>query len=258
MSTFKVPVTTIKSITPHPNADRLSIAQVYDFNIVVQKDRYNVGDKIILVPIDSVLPKNLEDKIFGPDSKIKLHNSRVKQIRIRNYPSQGMLMSIKEIEDIYNISLKKVELETDLAEVLGIKKYEPPAPKFGIPRPQTRGKVTMDHPQFHEYGGVENIKWYPDLFQEGEEVVIQCKLHGTNCRAAMLPTIANTFWKKLLKFFKLLPAYERYYGSNRVQISTKSNYKGYYGIDTYGLTLNKVGAFDRIKPGEIIYGDIIS
>src|ERR1035437_9345718 len=103
MSTFKVPITTIRSISPHPGADRLEIAQCYDFNIVVSKDKYKLYDKIVLVPIESVLSAELDNKLFPPDSKIKLHNHRVKQVKIRGYPSQGLIVDIKDLEELYNI-----------------------------------------------------------------------------------------------------------------------------------------------------------
>ena len=60
-STFKVPLTEIVDIIPHPKADRLEVAVIYGFQVIVQKDRYKVGDEVIYVPIDSILPQNIED-----------------------------------------------------------------------------------------------------------------------------------------------------------------------------------------------------
>ena len=90
-SGYKVPLTTIKEIKSHPNADRLDIAVVYGFEVVIGKDGYKVGDKVLYIPIDSIIPIDLERELFPEDSKIKLSRSRVKQIRIRKFPSQGML-----------------------------------------------------------------------------------------------------------------------------------------------------------------------
>jgi len=83
MSMFKVPVTTIKQIFVHENAHSLEVAQVYGFNVVVQKGKYQAGDKVIYVPIDSILPNWLEEKLFPADAKIKLHKGRIRQIKIR-------------------------------------------------------------------------------------------------------------------------------------------------------------------------------
>lgn len=253
--TYKVPYTTILDIQPHTNADRLEIATVYGFQVIVSKGRYKVGDKAIYIPIDSILPDKLEAIIFPPDSKIKLNKGRVRQIRIRKLASQGMLINPSEISSIINPSYLKDE--QDLKEILNVVKYEPPAPKMQGPSgPKNRNK-NNDNPLFHQYNGLNNIKWMPDLFKEGEPVVIQEKLHGMNARASILPYHANTFWKKVKQRLGLTPAIEECYGSNRVQISGKAGYKGFYDEDLHGKCFKSVDVFNKIKLGETVYGEII-
>lgn len=252
MSTFKVPVTKILAVNPHPNADRLELATVYGFQVVVQKGKYSPGDVVIYIPIDSVLPPNVEAALFGPDSKIKLNKSRVKQIRIRQFPSQGMIASPDSLlngED-------KLTLEDDLSVTLGITKYEPPEPDYG-PRVQQKRDRPLENPRFHKYGGLENIKWYPNLFKEGEQVQVTEKLHGTNCRATKQPTVKNTLLKKIKGLLGLLPKYEYCYGSNNVQLQHRSGRAGFYGDDVYAKALKRAGAEDRLKNGETIYGEVI-
>jgi RNA ligase (TIGR02306 family) len=230
MSEFRVPITTIKEVFPHSNANALEFVKCYDFNVIVTKGRYKVGDIVVYVPIDSLLPQNLEDKLFPQDSKIKLHNHRVKQIKIRGQYSQGMVIAPEDI------TAKIIDFnwtpETNVAEFLGITKYEPGPAPFEDTKAQKRDKP-KENPLFHQYNGIENIKWYPDLFQEGEEVVIQEKLHGSNCRASILPYSANTPWKKIKKWLGLAPEFEYCYGSNMVQLQERKNYKGYYGENVY-------------------------
>lgn len=259
---FKVPYTKIVSIGIHDNANSLEIAKVYDFNVVVKKGQYKAGDLIVFVPIDSILPLDLELQLFPITSKIKLSKSRVKQIRIRNFPSQGMLISTDDVATLLKSrgkSLRKPpKEEEDLAELLGITKFEPPEPSF---KPRSiRGKKarkTSPHPLFHSFNGVENIKWYPNLFKEEDEIIIQEKIHGSNIRCALLPSIPDTLWKKVLNFFKLLSKYEYRYGSNNVDITGKSDYSGYYGEDVYGNCIKKYELFSKLQPGEIFYGELI-
>jgi RNA ligase (TIGR02306 family) len=71
-SGYKVPLTQILEIKEHPNADRLEIAVVYGFEVVVGKGSYKTGDTVIYIPIDSILPQDLEDHLFPEGSKIKL------------------------------------------------------------------------------------------------------------------------------------------------------------------------------------------
>jgi RNA ligase (TIGR02306 family) len=254
-SIYKVPFTTIVKVEPHNNAERLEVAFVYGFQVIVSKGKYQPGDKVVYVPIDSLLPQWLEDQLFPPDSKIKLHHHRVRQIKIRGLASQGMIVDSTDIKSKVNPIY--LDLEQDLATVLGVTKYEPPQQrqstgnKHGTPRNRP-----LENARFHKYGGVDNIKWFPTFF-EGKEVVIQEKLHGSCCRASFAKTTANTLWKKILRFFGKLPAYEYCYGSNNVQLQERKNYTGFYGTDIYGAVLNKVGAFDRLKPGETIFGELI-
>lgn len=259
MSHFAVPYTKILEIHPHPNADRLELATVYGFQVVVQKKRYTVGQPVIFVPIDSVLSEELEKKLFPEDSKIKLDKRRIKQIRIRSFPSQGMIIDPQDLDDKFGQfwnAPRNLAFETDLAEKLEIIKYEPPFADHG-PRAAIKRNKPLENPRFHQYKGVENFRWFPNLFKETDEVIIQCKLHGSNCRAGIQPSVANTFWKKIKKLFGLLPQFERVYGSNMIQLQERPGHTGYYGSDVYGAVLEKVRAFDKIKPGETIYGELI-
>lgn len=255
-STYKVPLTSIVSVEPHNNAERLEVAYVYGFQVIVQKGKYQAGDKVVYVPIDSLLPEWLETKLFPADSKIKLHNHRVRQIKIRGLASQGMLIAPEDISEKVNPAY--VALEQNLATVLGVKKYEPPVAGFSntLGKGKNRNKK-HEHPLFHKYNGLDNIKWFPNLFKEGEEVTVQEKLHGTNARASKLPFMANTFRKKLKKFFGLAPKVEKCYGSNNVDISAATDYKGFYGEDVYGACFNTIAVFDKLQLGEIVYGEII-
>lgn len=254
-SNFRVPLTTIKAITNHDNADKLEIAHIYGFQVVVRKGEHKVGDEVIYIPIDSILTEQMEKLIFGPESKIKLDKRRVRQIRIRKLASQGMIIKPEEISSIVNPSFLK--LEQDLSAILGVTKYTPPerGPAQTLGKPG--GRKAQANPFFHQYNGLGNIKWFPDLFMEGEEVVIQEKLHGCNARAAKLPFVANTFWKKLKQYFGFASKYENLYGSNRVDISNTTSYKGYYGGDIYGAVFERDKVFDRIMPNETWYGEII-
>lgn len=256
MSDYKVPLTKILEINPHSGADRLEIATVYGFQVVIPKGKYRVDDTILYVPIDSILPQWLEDKLFPEGSKIKLHHHRVRQIRIRGLASQGMLVDTCDLADHFNF--KKVKIEDDLAEILGITKYEPPV--VGPSSTQGKGKQRNkqhEHPLFHKYNGLDNIKWFPTLFKESEEVVIQEKLHGTNARASLLPYNANTPWKKIKKFLHLNVGIEQCYGSNNVQKAVGRDNKHFYQEDVWGNCFKSLNIFSKLRVGETVFGEIV-
>lgn len=293
MSEYKVCFTKVREITPHTNADKLEILTIYGFNVVAGKGRYNVGDFVLYCPLDSVLPADLEALVFPEGSKIKLNKSRVRQIRIRNFPSQGMTIEVSTIKQLLkqrglnaNMDFK---LETCYADLLGVKKYEPPVPEFqqNTKTGKKERKRNNNNPLLHSYQGLDNLKWFPDRFTEDEEVVIQEKLHGTNCRAGILPSPKPTLKHLVLalRYFDFgnalneaknlilnamgkLPKYEFCYGSNNVELTNRDVKQNFYGENVYAAALSKsvhvrygLGypkhAKDAMKPMEVIYGEII-
>jgi RNA ligase (TIGR02306 family) len=255
-SLFKVPVTTIRSIRPHPKEGvlNLEIAKIYGFEVVVRKNIYHEGQLVVYVPVDSVFSPEIEHLCFPPGSKMKLNNSRLRQARIQGFPSQGMIIG-PEVLIKYGITVDNIELEKDLQTLLGISKYEPPV-KVHETRAEKRIRKRDSNPHFHQYNGVSNIKWSPDYF-EGKEVVVQEKLHGSNVRAGYLPAVANTFWRKVKKFFGRLPEFEYVWGSNLRQLQQMKSFKGYYDKDVYKMSLDSVNAFSKLKEGETIFGEVI-
>tara|TARA_R110000868_G_scaffold66014_14_gene197080 strand:- start:10342 stop:11526 length:1185 start_codon:yes stop_codon:yes gene_type:complete len=262
VSNFKVPVTAIKAVKPHPGADSLDLCTVYGFQVIAKKGVFKQGDVIIYCPVDSLITSRIETKLFGPDSKVKLHNGRIRQIKLRGLASQGMLIEPNDVMDIiadYAKAQGKKEItiqpEQDLSEILGITKYEP-GPK-GLPQqPGIKRNKPRENPLFHKYGGCENIKWQPDFF-EGQEVVVQEKLHGTNARYGLLPNKPNTLWKKFLNLLGLLPKLEFTYGSNNVQLQSKSYNGSFYEENVYSKMIKQYNLKNIIPLGYTIYGEII-
>lgn len=278
-SLFKVPLTKIVALSPHTNADRLEIATVYGFQVIVKKGQYQVGDPVVYIPIDAVLPEWLEAKLFpmvkDPATGVlmkppfALHGGRIRQIRIRKLASQGMLVNTMDVTS--KVNFKKARLEDDLSEALGVTKYEPPF----VGQPSTRAKdkqrtKSYEHPLFHQYNGLDKIQWFNTPFAENEEVVIQEKLHGTNARASLLPYRTHTLLRKIKRFLGLAPAGEQCYGSNTVQKAVGNwkkvvtaeqravagNKGSFYSEDWWGTTFGAMDVFSKLKIGESVYGEI--
>lgn len=247
---YKVPLTKILDVQPHPGADRLDILTIYGYQVIASRGTHQVGNSVIYIPIDSILPIELEEKLFPADSKIKLHHHRVRQIKIRGLASQGMIIG-------ENYAPRGSKLEDDLSEALGIKKYEPPVKENTNLNVGGSKKQKAGNPLFDKYNGLNNIKWLPNAFKPEDDVIVQEKLHGSNARASKLPFVANTLFKKIKKFLGLTPTVETCYGSNNVDISAKSDYKGYYGEDIYAQAFKRADAFNKIQENEIIYGEIV-
>jgi RNA ligase (TIGR02306 family) len=114
------------------------------------------------------------------------------------------------------------------------------------------------NPNFHKYTGIENFKNYPDVFEGGQHVVITEKIHGSNFRAGWVPAAADTWFKRVKKFFGLLPEYEFVYGSHNVQLTNKLIYDGFYAEqgNIYAKTVVKYDLKNRLDKGQVVYGEI--
>ncbi len=173
MSVFKVEVVKLH-IAPHPDADVLELAQVGGYVAVVRKGEFRTGDLAVYIPEGAVVPTEilarmgLEGKLAGPQK------NRVKAARLRGVLSQGLVGSFKAL----GIEAREGD---DVAERLGITKYEPPTPvALGGEVFNAGRELTLDF-------DVQNWKSYPDILREGEEVVFTEKLHGTCTIVAILP-----------------------------------------------------------------------
>lgn len=251
MSDLKVEVVEIDGIEPHPNADRLELAVVAGWNCVVRKGEYVKGQKVVYIPIDSILPPILENALFPPDSKVRLDKSRIRTIKLRGAVSQGLIVTLDELGLAPN-----TKLGTDVAETLGITKYEPPVKS--VPA-SMRGNVAPRkavNSHFHKYTDIQNFKYYNTLFAEGEEVYVSEKLHGTSARYGWLPTEANTLWKKIKRLFGYLPEWEFCYGSRNVQLQDRT-YDGFYTVDVYAKILEQENLKHKAFYNEVIYGEIV-
>lgn len=251
MSSLIVEISEIVDVQDHPNADRLELATVRGWQCVVQKGAFRKGDRCLYIPIDSVLPPEVEATIFPSDSKVKLSKSRVKTIKLRGAISQGLVVPLELFPSIATLSVG-----TDVKDLLGISKYQPPVSSSPQSKCLQKSKKQCN-PHFREYTDLENIKNYPNVFTEEDIVAITEKIHGTNFRAGWVPSEPTTLWKKILKFFGLLPRYEFVYGSHYVQLQDKpKNHTGYYDTNVYLEAVEKYNLRDIIPLGYVVYGEV--
>ena len=276
MSTHRVEVVKIDSIEKHPGADRLDIAKVMGWQVVIGKDNFQVGNLALYIPVDSILPNSLELRLFPPGSKISLKKGRVRSIKIRNQISQGMLVSLQVIKEELVATGKFDLLPTnklnqavfsegqDLAELIGVIKYEPPEPDFAGPTNRTKkASKNQINPNFKKYTDIENIKWYTNVFAEGEQVYISEKLHGTSARYGYVPRHYEGFLASakaavmgLLAKWGIVKPYQFVYGSRNCQLHTGSN-QSWYKEDVYSKILLQENIEERLEPGESVYGEIV-
>jgi RNA ligase (TIGR02306 family) len=160
----------IKDVIPHPNADKLDIVGVMGYKCIVLKNRYAVGDRIVFIQPDTVLP----DKPWAEDFKKK--SSRVKAIKLRNEWSFGIVMPLDGVDSIIN--LEDLEIGEEVSQYIGVIKYEAPAPqsldaKGALPF----GLVKTDEERFQNLNDTLPFDEYVDvtLKIDGSSATYYCK-----------------------------------------------------------------------------------
>jgi len=255
MAELKVEVCKIDSIKDHPNADKLELAFIGGKNgwqSCVRIGEYKVGQKVVYIPVDSILPMDVEKILFGENSKITLKKSRVRSIKIRGIISQGMVVPLESLG--LNPNLK---IGTDVAKRLGILKYMPPSKEK--PNLMQAKKHRHKNPNFKKYTNINHFKYYSNALDDLEVVVTE-KIHGTNFRAGYVKF--NTY-NLLTKFLHMIGKpwnkwqYEFVYGSHNIQLTNKGKRtKTFYSKNVYYKIAKQYDLKNILKEGEVVYAEI--
>lgn len=105
----------IVSIKEIPNAQNILCATVLGWECVVRKDEnYKVGDLVVYIEIDSIVPKDNPYFAFMEDRKYK-----VKTIKLKKQVSQGLICPTSIV------TKGKIKEGLDVTEILNITKYDP-------------------------------------------------------------------------------------------------------------------------------------
>jgi len=235
----------IDAIRSHPNADRLEIAEIKGWKVVIQKDVFKENQFVLYFEIDSILPEEIEKRIFGEDAKIKLHNSRVKTIKIRQVYSQGLICPI----ELFSDKIKKIKLG-DVTEDLGITKYEPKIEKSSglYVQPQ---KKKYENQNFNKVRKPNNIKNFKNIF-DGKEVVITEKCHGTSFCVGWIQRTKSSFMDRINIFIN--GEYEFCYRSMSVQLQKRKSL--WYGF-LKKLGIKKDNNFYEKEIGKDVYSEAV-
>lgn len=184
----------ILKLTPIPNADLIETATVLGWEVVVKKGEFNVGDLVVYMEIDSLLPNKPEFEF------LKSNGMRIRTIRLKGQISQGICFPLSILPESFVIEEGK-----DCTEELGVIKYEPPIPAHlaGI----VKGKIPSFIPKTDETR-VQVLQELLDKYANTRCYVTE-KIDGTSAtfyvkdgvfgvcsrNLELLEDDTNTFWK---------------------------------------------------------------
>lgn len=109
----------ITNLRPIPDADRIEVADILGWHVVVKKGEFKVGDMVVYCEIDSILPDRPEfDFLKNKNGEM----GKIKTIKLRKQISQGIAFPMSILPD------GSYAEGDDVTEILGIRKYEPIIP----------------------------------------------------------------------------------------------------------------------------------
>lgn len=170
----------ITELLPIEGADKIELARIQGWQSVVKKHEYKVGDRVIFIPIDTVIaPADWNQFLWDKNDPTK--PIRIKTAKLRGAISQGV---------IFPMTIVTPEMNTnELAQALGITKYEKPIPA------QLAGQVKGDFPthlvsKTDEDNLKSNIEVLEEL-KEADEISASIKVDGTS--ATYIKELDGTF-----------------------------------------------------------------
>lgn len=172
----------ITDVTPIPDADRIELAHVGGWGVVVPKGLYVTGEDVIYCEVDAALPLN--DPRFAPLTKGMTTKNLggndyaiVKTKRIRGVISQGVILKLSDFPEVEGH-------QGEIKELIGVVRYAS----------ETKGNTIGDFP--HKYAvksdaeRIQNLNeflsnqqsrsdvWEPTEKLDGQSVTIGKDEHG--------------------------------------------------------------------------------
>lgn len=264
-------ITTLKNVRPHPNADKMKLADCFGNTICVGLDAVE-DETVVYFPTDGQLSvefceyNNLVRKkdeagnniggYLDPDKR------NIKAIKLRGEKSDGLALSLSCLE-YTGINFDDLNVGDKIEVVNGHDiccKY--------IPRSNHRGGAnggnrTRKHkapiaPLFAEHADTEQLAYNLSAFKPGDEIEITLKMHGTSQRTGYFPvlkgykrTIFDWLFRKEGK-----PIYDWGYVSGTRRTVLENFEGGYYGDNAFRETHSKV--FEgKLNKGEEVFYEVV-
>lgn len=139
----------ISGIQPIAGKDRIVLATVDGWSVIVKKDEFNVGDLCVYVEIDSVMPEKPEFEF------LRSKDFRIKTMKMAGVVSQGICFPLTILP--FGESCGDYREGEDVTGVIGVKQYEATA-DIDPPQTDVHDKMVRKYPRF-----LMRMKWFRKL-----------------------------------------------------------------------------------------------
>lgn len=267
---YKAIICKLSNIRKHPNADRLMLATVQGYQVIVGLNVKD-GDLGVFFPGDGQLTKQhlLANKLYAtnPDTGEKMGgyfdaNGRVRAQKFRGQISDGFWQPAAAFDWCGGLNLK-VGTEFDYLNSYKIcQKYYTPATIRNMNKSNSKKKQKKTtYPYFQEHYDTKQLRNNAYSIPKGAIIHVSEKLHGTSGRTGY--TLPSTSYGKIVNFIRnLLGISEKWTyvsGTRRVvlhKIKGQLN-KGYYDTNDFRTKIHDQIANLGLYKGETLYYEIV-
>lgn len=120
-------IQTISSIESIPDADKIEVATILGWKIVIKKGEFNVGDKVVYFEVDSFLPCRDEFEFLRPHcykkNELVGEGFLIRTVKLRGQISQGLVLPLALFRELESIDLVE---GLDVTKLLGARVFEQP------------------------------------------------------------------------------------------------------------------------------------
>ena len=138
-------------------ADRIEVATVLGWQCVVKKGEFKIGDIVIYIEIDSVMPDKPEYEF------LRERKFRIRTIKLKGQISQGLILPLNK-ENVPNLVKPGYEAKIyegmDVTELLGITKYLSPSEQSE--QQQEENKIRLEKSKLKRF--LMRYSWFRRLF----------------------------------------------------------------------------------------------
>lgn len=267
---YKAIVCKLMNVRKHPNADRLMLATVRGFQVIVGLDAQD-GDLGVFFPCDGALTKEhlLANRLYRkhPDSGEKMGGyfeagGRVRVQKFRGATSDGFWQERSGFDWCGGLTLDDGDEFDTLHGHKICQKYYTPATRRALRgRSTKRGKkATMSFPSFFEHYDTKQLRQNAASIPAGAVIYVSEKLHGTSGRTGHVqPTFCLNWYNWFVHFWRWLFTYEGpwvYVCGTRRTIRHERD-AGFYGKEKFRLNIHEKIKRGGLHKGEIVYYEIV-
>lgn len=135
----------IAALHPIEGKDRIELAVIDGWSVIVKKNEFQVGDRCVYCEIDSVLPEKPEFEF------LRNKNFRIKTMKMGGVISQGICFPLSILPE------SEYKVGDDVTDIMGVKQYEPTMDR----EPKSLGETQLDSKKYPKW--LMRSKWFRKL-----------------------------------------------------------------------------------------------